>query len=55
MTRSRLLFIVAIVFVFAAIVSFAAAMTINRGFLAIAIMDMLLATVLMIASRRQRT
>lgn len=55
MTRSRLLFIAAIIFVIAAIVSFAAAMTVNRGFLAIAIIDMLVATVLMIASRRQRT
>ena len=54
MTKSRLLFIAAIVFVIAAILSFVASMTVNRGFLAIAIIDMLAATVLMIASRRQR-
>jgi len=55
MTRSRLLFIAAIIFVIAAIVSFIAAMAVNRAFLAIAVMDMLIATVLMVASRRQRT
>ena len=54
MTRSRLLFVFAIIFVVAALVSFIATFAVHRGFLAIAVMDMLIATMFMVASRRQR-